>query len=159
IAGLAAVGSAFAPSTRVLALQAEGRGGTLTYGRAYDVDTLDPLHAWYGPDLDVLYSVHDTLTAVGPDQNVEGVLAESWDISPDGLEYTFHLRQGFAFHDGTPFNADAVKFHFDRVIDPSNTTADVSWLGPLKQIAVVDEDTVKFTLGSPFSPLLGNLAS
>jgi peptide/nickel transport system substrate-binding protein len=158
-AAAAAGVAALAPATRALALQTQGKGGTLTYARQGEADTLDPLHAFNGLALDPLYCIFDTLTAVGPDQNVEGVLAESWDISPDGLEYTFHLRQGVAFHDGTPFNADAVKFHFDRVIDPKNTTADVSWLGPLKAITVVDENTVKFVLGSPFSPLLGNLAS
>src|SRR4029453_1218318 len=84
------------------------RGGTLTVARAYDADTLDPQHTIFGGSLEVLYRVYDSLTAVNVNQEVEGLSAESWDISDDQLEYTFHLRPDITFHDGTPFNADAV---------------------------------------------------
>ena len=50
-------------------------------------------------------------------------LAESWEVSDDGLTYTFKLKQGVTFHDGTPFNADAVKFTYDRVVEGRNLTA------------------------------------
>ena len=71
-------------------------------------------------------------------------LAESWEVSPDAKEYTFKLKQGVKFHDGTPFNADAVKFTFDRVMDP-NTKAGQSHdqLGPYDHTEIVDDPPSK----------------
>jgi peptide/nickel transport system substrate-binding protein len=135
------------------------RGGKITVARAYDADTLDPQHTIYGGSLEVLYCVYDTLTATNANQDIEGLLAESWDISEDGLEYTFHLRQGILFHDGTPFNADAVKFAFDRVLDPATNTPTASWVGPLTATEVIDDHTVKLILSAPFAPLAGNISS
>ncbi|MEJ2525393.1 MAG: ABC transporter substrate-binding protein, partial [Desulfuromonadales bacterium] len=55
---------------------------------------------------------------------VEPGLAESWDVSSDGLVYTFHMRPGVTFHDGTPVDAAAAKFSFERQIDPNNAYHD-----------------------------------
>src|SRR5262249_43740935 len=60
--------------------------------------------------------------------------------------------------DGTPFNADAVKFTFDRAMDPATNASYASWLGPLKETVAVDDHTVKLVLGERFSPLLGNIS-
>lgn len=160
-AGAAALAAPFASLTKgVVSAQTPTAGGTLTYALPGAADTLFPEYSLGGYALDLLYSIFDTLTAVHPvTQEIEGVLAESWDISGDGLEYTFHLRQGVTFHDGTPFDADAVKLTYDLVIDPANPTATTAWIGPVTEITVVDPATVKFILSSPFSPLLGNLAS
>lgn len=146
-------------SDRSFIYRQEGLGGTLIVGRAGDCDTLDPQKTILGLSLEVLYCVYDTLTAINYDQEIEGVLAESWDISDDGLEYTFHLRPGITYHDGTPFNAAAVKFAFDRVLDPATNTPTASWVSALEEAVVLDDNTVKFVLSEPFSPLLGNLAS
>ncbi|MEG6520532.1 ABC transporter substrate-binding protein [Desulfotomaculum sp. 1211_IL3151] len=96
---------------------------------------------------------------------VEPGLATSWDISPDGLEYVFHLREGVTFHDGTPFNAEAVKFSIDRQIDPNHPYHDTGiysyadfTFGMVKSVDVVDEKTVKITLKEKFAPFLANLA-
>ncbi|HVO41195.1 MAG TPA: ABC transporter substrate-binding protein, partial [Aggregatilineales bacterium] len=81
----------------------------------------------------VLRSVYDTLVYRDPDtkQIVPG-LAESWEISPDGLTYTFHLRSGVRFQDGTPFNADAIAYNFDRITNPANKSQKaVFLLGPI----------------------------
>lgn len=135
------------------------RGGTIVLARAGDANTLDPHHTILGLALHVLFCIYDTLTVVNPEGQVEGVLAESWDISEDGLEYTFHLRQGINFHDGTPFKADAVKFSFDRALDPATNTPTRSWISAIQETRVVDDHTVTMVLSEPFSPLLGNLAT
>jgi peptide/nickel transport system substrate-binding protein len=134
-----------------------GTGGTLVVALATDSETLDPYKA-FGPLYDVFRNFYDPLTELNLNNEIEGILAESWEISDDQLEYTFHLRQGIMFHDGTPVNADAIKFTFDRVLDPATAASYASWVGPLKETVVVDEYTVKLVLAEPFSPLLGNIS-
>lgn len=96
---------------------------------------------------------------------IEPCLAEKWDISKDGLTYTFYLRKDVKFHDGTPFNADAVKFTVDRQIDknhPYHNTGEFAYadftFGKVKEVKVVDPYTVTFVLKEPFAPFLANLA-
>jgi len=96
---------------------------------------------------------------------VEPGLAERWDISENGLEYTLYLRTGVKFHDGTDFNAEAVKFNIDRQIDPNHPYhdtgefpyAEFTW-GMVDKVEVVDGYTVKFTLKDRFAPFLNHLA-
>jgi peptide/nickel transport system substrate-binding protein len=82
-------------------------------------------------------------------------LAERWEVSPDGLVYTFYLRHDVVFHDGTPFNAQAVKFNLDRISSPetqSRKAADM--LGPYDHTEVVDDNTVKVHFQEPYAPFL-----
>src|SRR5215212_3052354 len=89
---------------------------------AFDVavaDTLNQHRSNFTVSRMVARHVLDCLTWVNPvDGTVNPWLADSWEISPDGLEYTFTLRQDVTFHDGTPFNAEAVKANFDNTMDP-----------------------------------------
>ena len=72
------------------------------------------------------------------------VLATSWSLSEDQLSWTFNLREGVMFHDGTDFNADVVKFNFDRVMDASNELGNVKqWEPHIASVEVVDAHTVK----------------
>ncbi len=96
---------------------------------------------------------------------LEPWLAERWDISADGLSYTFHLRRGVKFHDGTPFNADAVVFSVQRQTDkthPYYNTGTFAYaeftFGKVKKVEAVDPYTVRFTLKERYSPFLANLA-
>jgi peptide/nickel transport system substrate-binding protein len=96
---------------------------------------------------------------------VEPALAESWTISDDGLIYTFKLRQGVKFHDGTDFNADAVVFSYERQIDPNHPFHDTGefayadfTFGMVDKIEKVDDFTVRITLKEPFAPFLANMA-
>src|SRR5689334_22920402 len=92
----------------------------------------------------VLRSVYDTLVYRN-DVTHEFVpgLAASWKVSPDGLTYTFVLRQDVKFHDGTPFNADAVKANLIRVVDPANHSQKaVQLIGPIRDIQVHDPYTL-----------------
>ena len=81
-------------------------------------------------------------------------LATSWTASPDATVFTFDLRKGVTFQDGTPFNAQAVKTYFDWVIDPANHFVRQSLYNVIKSIDVVSEYQVKFTLSKPFGAML-----
>ena len=85
-------------------------------------------------------------------------LAEKWDISPDAKTYTFKLKKGVKFHDGTPFNGAAVKFTLDRVVDPATKAGQShDQLGPYDHTEVVDDYTVKVVMKQPYAPLLTNM--
>src|SRR5262249_61254195 len=98
-----------------------------------------------------------------PDEStqVDPGLAESWTISRDGLRYTFKLRRGITFHDGTPFNAEAVKFSIERQIDPEHPANKLGkypfanyFFGNVKAVEVVDPSTVEFVLKEPRASFL-----
>ena len=93
-------------------------------------------------------------------------LAESWTISPDGLQYTFKLRKGVKFHDGTPFNAAAVKFSIERQINPEHPASKIGkypfanyFFGNVKAIEAMDEGTVRFVLKEPRASFLVVMAA
>ena len=92
-------------------------GGTLVFGGARLSSSLDPALTSDGESFRVLRQVYETLVDLAPGSTNElvGGLAETWEGEPDGTVYTFHLREGVTFHDGTPFNAEAVVANFDRM--------------------------------------------
>jgi peptide/nickel transport system substrate-binding protein len=138
---------------------------TLVVGLVAEPTSMDPGQLTDINSMRVLSSVYDTLVRFKEGSfTLEPGLATSWTISRDGLQYTFKLRQGVKFHDGSPFNADAVKFTYDRLLDPKHPYANTGpfpfagfYYGAIKQVTVVDSNTVRFTLKQPFSPLLNNL--
>lgn len=141
------------------------RGGQLIYGLTLSPSGIDP-HVNASSELGIpLTSVYDTLIYRVPDtrwnevpQYVPG-LAESWDISQDGLTYTFHLRRQVVFHDDTPFDAEAVRLNIERVLHPDTRSQKaVFLLGPLQSVEVVDAYTVVFRLSAPYAPFLDGLA-
>lgn len=85
-------------------------------------------------------------------------LAKSWDVSKDGLTYTFHLRDDVKWHDGQPFTARDVKFTIESILNPENNSPNLQELEEVKSVEVVDEHTVKITLKRPFPSLLDKLA-
>ena len=101
--------------------------------------------------------VAETLTLLGPDGKVSPWLAESWTLSPDGTVYTFKLRKGVVFHDGTPFDAKAVKWNFDRLKD-TQVRVPIRAPFPIKETEVVDASTVKVTLTRPSAPFISALS-
>jgi peptide/nickel transport system substrate-binding protein len=88
-----------------------------------------------------LYNIYETLTKINPDGSVTPLLAESWEVSPDLTTYTFKLKRGVKFHNGEPFNAQAVKFSFDRAGAEKSTNKDKRTFAALTTRAV-DEHTV-----------------
>src|SRR5690606_35457787 len=94
------------------------QGSMLIYGRGADAKSLDPSQVTDGESFRVTQMIFDTLVEY-KDQNTEiqPCLAEKWESSPDGKEWIFYLRKNVKFHDGTPFNAEAVVFNFKRWMD------------------------------------------
>jgi len=142
------------------------KGGTIVVGLQAEPTTLDSQQISDYNSHRAAYGIYDMLLRFEDEgTNVEPGLAERWEISDDGLEYTLYLRQGVKFHDGTDFNADAVKFNIDRQIDvdhPFHNTgqfayAEFTW-GMVDRVEVVDPYTVKFVLKDKFAPFLNHLA-
>jgi peptide/nickel transport system substrate-binding protein len=84
-------------------------------------------------------------------------LAESWQIADDGKTVTFKLKGGKTFHDGSPFNAAAVKFLFDTILDPASASPSKGLVGPLEKVEPPDDMTVVFTFSKPYAPFLNLL--
>ncbi len=89
-----------------------------------------------------LYNVFETLTKINEDGSVSPLLAESWEISPDLKTYTFRLRKGVKFHNGEPFNANAVKFSFERAGAENSINKDKRKFAAFARVAAIDEHTV-----------------
>ena len=135
-------------------------GSTLKYGLTLAPSGIDP-HINASAELGIpLSSVYDTLVFLdsASGEFVPG-LAERWEISNDGLRYTFYLRKDVRFHDGTPFNAQAVQDNIDYTIDPDNHSQKAAtMLGPLNQTEILGDYTISFVLDEPFAPLLDSLS-
>ncbi len=85
-------------------------------------------------------------------------LAESWDIAPDNLSITFHIRKDVKFHDGTPVNAAAIKWNFDKYLDPNGVASwNGSWKDFFQEVQTPDEYTVVVKLKTPYAPLFSDL--
>jgi peptide/nickel transport system substrate-binding protein len=98
-------------------------------------------------------NLFDTLVYRGPDNKFHPALAESWENSADGKTYKFKLRRSVRFHDGTPFNADAVVFNFNRIIDPATKSRTaVQLISSYERGRAIDPLTVEITFKSPVSP-------
>ncbi len=141
---------------------------TLVYGRGGDSVSLDPITTTEGETFKVTINIFETLLNYGEqDTTIKPGLAEKWDVSDDGLTYTFHLRQGVKFHDGTDFNADAVIYNFDRWMNGDEKKFPYYTMfggykkdegHVIKEIKALDDHTVQFNLKRPQAPFLKNLA-
>lgn len=131
---------------------------TATVALYADAVTLDPYDSNDNLSLSVERTVYDGLVGFTPDMKLKPQLAASWEASPDARVFTFHLRSGVKFHDGTAFNAEAVKINFDRVRDPAQKLRRYSLYEMIDSITVLDESTVRFTLRRPFGAMLYNFA-
>jgi peptide/nickel transport system substrate-binding protein len=158
-AGMAQDGTA-TPRAPQLALD-EGTGGTLVIDLNYDPETLDPHQGLTAAASFAMGQMYESFVRFIPGTvELEPWLAESWTTSEDGLTWTFKLRVGVLFHDGTPFNAEAVKFNWDRQFDPANEfNALGQWSGAgyfdfVSTVTAVDEYTVEFKLSEIYNKLL-----
>ncbi len=130
------------------------RGGTLRAALDFDPPTMDPHRSGTVVDRHVYQNLYDKLVDTDQNLTIVPMLATSWTISRDGKTVTFKLRQGVRFHDGTPFNAEAVKYNVERMQDPKFPSARRAEIGPIERVSVVDPSTVQFHLEKPYSPLL-----
>jgi peptide/nickel transport system substrate-binding protein len=133
----------------------DAASGNLIAAIAGEPDQLDPHKTTAYFSFEVLENVFDTL--VEPDANLEmrPALAESWGVSPDQRVWTFHLRRGVTFHDGSPFTADDVVFSYRRIIDEE--LANVDKFSAVTDVRAVDPQTVRITVKQPTPNLLTNL--
>ena len=144
-----------AQPTAVVATQAPEYIDTFTFATSQEPTLLDPAIVYDGSDRITRLIYESLLNYKGSSvSELEPALATGYTVSDDGLTYTFTLRQGVTFQDGTAFNADAVKFSFDRMITIGKGFAWAFWM--LKEVNVVDEFTVDFVLTQqfPFFPTL-----
>ncbi|HEV7250430.1 MAG TPA: ABC transporter substrate-binding protein [Shinella sp.] len=125
-----------------------------------DVDTLDPAVSRSTPSQLVFNNIFSTLVRWKDTKLTELVpdLAESWTRSEDGLKWTFNLRKDVKFHDGTPFDAEAVKFNIERILDPALGSPNRSLFTGISRVTVVDPLTVEIETKEPSPILLETLA-
>jgi peptide/nickel transport system substrate-binding protein len=134
------------------------RGGRLQ--AAWNLDkftSLDPQLASGADQMGLLINVCEGLTRLTPALGVEGALAESWDVSRDGLTYTFHLRPGVAWHNGDEFTAQDMVFTYERGSDPSLGSPSAGGLVAVRDVEAPDDHTFVIHLKQPFAPLLTQL--
>ena len=144
--------------TLLMATMAQAKSD-LVVGQQLEPPHLDPTSAAAGAIDQVLYSnVFEGLTRFGPDGSVNTGLAKSWDISDDGLIYTFTLHPDVTFHDGTSMDAADVKFSLDRARDETSQNAQKALFDGIEDVEVLDDLTVKVTLSAPNGNFLFNLA-
>jgi peptide/nickel transport system substrate-binding protein len=139
--------------------------GVLVVGQIAEPKSLDPAAVTAANDFRILFNIYDGLARYKSGTlEPEPALAKSWDISEDGTVYTFHLREGISFHDGTPFNAEAVKFNFDRMLDENHPYHDTGpfplsfFFSSVSEVTVIDDLTVEFKLSEPYAPFMANIA-
>jgi peptide/nickel transport system substrate-binding protein len=156
----AIAGQAMATPVGTPTSEAPKEGGTLTVAITDEPDTLDPHKTGAAVTQAIMRNVCDPLIAKDLDGNYVPGLAKEWAISPDGLTWSFALRDDVTFQDGTPFNAAAVKASFDRIVDPATKSALASGLvGQLDSVTVTGDYAVELKLKEPFAPLLDNLTN
>jgi peptide/nickel transport system substrate-binding protein len=120
-----------------------------------DPPKLDPAYSSALVDRMVFQSIFDKLVDLDKNGKIVPMLAEKWEISSDKKTFIFHLRKGAKFHDGTDFNADAVKFNFERNMQPDSVRRNELKL--VDHVTAVDPYTVKVQLKQPFAPFLAVL--
>src|SRR5688572_11463961 len=155
--GLAsAAGSPFAAAPSFSRAQDVPQGGELHAGMdVWVADTLNQHRSTFTPSRMVARHVLDCLTWVNPaDGSVNPWLAESWEMSPDGLEYTFTLKEGVTFHDGTPFNAEAVKANFDNTMEGDSFAYQALGGTAFNAAEVVDDTTLQVSFNEPHATFL-----
>jgi peptide/nickel transport system substrate-binding protein len=144
---------------------ADARGETLIVGRASDPLSLDPARTTDSESIETCEQVFEHLVRYRADSmEIEPALATHWEVSSDGRVWTFHLRTGVRFHDGTPLNADAVVWSLERQRDPGHPDHKpdfVYWESSfrnIQKVEKVDDMTVRITIERPYAPFLANLA-
>jgi peptide/nickel transport system substrate-binding protein len=131
----------------------------ISVGMVLEPPNLDPTSGAAAAIREVTYSnIFEGLTRFGPDGSILPGLAHAWDLSDDGLTYTFHLREGVQFHDGAPFGAEDVVFSLDRARAEDSTNAQKQLFAAIETVTAIDPLTVQVTLSQPQGAFLFNMA-
>ncbi len=137
---------------------AQAKSDSLTIGVNANLLTLDPADANDTLSQSAARLMLEGLLSFDKDMKVIPQLAERYEADEGATEFTFHLRQGVNFQDGTPFDADAVKVNFERVASPANQLKRQGLIAMLDRVEVVDKYTAKCVLKSPFGAFLPTVA-
>lgn len=129
-------------------------GDTMITASIGEASSLIPVLASDSPSHEIAGYVYNGLVKLDKNLKVVGDLAESWDISRDNLTFTFHLRKGVKWHDGTPFTAHDVMYTYKVIIDPKTPTAYAGDFKEVKEAKVIDDHTFRVTYSKPFAPSL-----
>jgi peptide/nickel transport system substrate-binding protein len=146
------------PSSETENKPAASSGGSLVVGVTSDPDTLFPWKATQFQAVNVLQNLYGTLTEFDTDLKVVPGLAESWEVSDDGLAVTMKLREDVTFADGSTFGSEDVKFSLEKIKDAATAAVAASSLASVASVEAPDEATVVLTLSAPDAALLANLA-
>jgi peptide/nickel transport system substrate-binding protein len=131
----------------------------IVVGMQLEPPILDPTAGAAAAIDEVVYAnVFEGLTRFGPDGSVQPALAASWEVAPDGLSWTFRLRDGVTFQDGTPFTAEDVVFSFDRAMAEGSLNAQKGLFEGINEVTAIDDVTLEIGLDAPKGSLLANLA-
>src|SRR6202047_1731556 len=143
--------AAFVAALFAGAANAQKQGGSITFGVELDIPGFDPLKvgAYDTATFTAAAAIFDTLATLDDKGVAQPKLALSWDHSEDFKTWTFKLRPGVKFHDGTPFNAEAVKANFDRQKDPANKCRCAFYIAYIHDVQAPDELTVVYNLNDP----------
>ena len=154
-----------ATSALVAPAAAQTPPGVLVVGQIAEPQALDPHAVTAVNDFRILMNLYDGLVRYASGTlEVEPALAEAWKISEDGTVYTFTLREGVSFHDGSAFDAEAVVWNFERMLNEDHPYHDTGpfplsfFFGAIEGVEALDANTVQFTLNEPYAPFLSNLA-
>ena len=129
-------------------------GDTIVAGSIGDASNLLPALASDASSFDIIGLVYNGLVRYDKDLKIEGELASSWEVSPDGLQIVFHLRPGVKWHDGADFTAADVEYTWRVMTDPKTPTAYGEDFRQVKRLEVLDPLTVRVTYDKPFAPAL-----
>jgi peptide/nickel transport system substrate-binding protein len=158
-------GLAFAALALTATAEAQTPPNVLVVGQIAEPKSLDPAADTAVNDFRILMNVYDGLVRYKDGTlQPEPALATDWTISDDGTVYTFNLREDVKFHDGSPFNADAVVFNFERMLDENHPYHDTGpfplsfFFSAVDTVTAKDDYTVEFKLKEPYAPFLSNLA-
>ncbi len=135
----------------------EVRQQTVTIALGGDPSTLDPHRSFNGFVFTVTNQIYETLVHRAPDGTLEPELAESWSAIDD-TTWEFTLRDGVRFHDGTAFDAEAVRFSIDRLLNPETRAIGSFILTMVEEVSVIDERTIRIVTDRPFAPLPAHLS-
>ena len=153
------IGSGLAISLLAIPLVAMAAKDTVTIGHTLEPPGLDPTASAAAPIRYITYAnLYEGLVRVVEDGTVKPLLAESWTISDDKKVYTFKLRKGVKFHDGSPFDCSNVKFSYERAVAPDSTNAQKGLFAPIEKTECPDPATAVVTLKRPASNFLFNMA-
>src|SRR6056297_2588507 len=139
-----------------IGLQAQETGGTLRYGLSTDPSSLDP-HSHSGVAAQTIRQcVYNGLVTYYKNTEIIPELATSWE-NPESNIWIFNLRKDVEFHDGSEFNAEDVRYSFERILDPKTGATLESELAGIEKIEIIDEYRIKFELSEPNAAFLSTM--